>query len=125
MTPKRPINLDLKTIKMPVMAIASIFHRISGLVIFLLLPYILYLFSLTIKSQQSFETFLQQMTLPLHQLLLWGFLTALVYHLLAGIRHIMMDMGFGESVKAGRVTAWMTILLSLIISLGLGAWLCL
>ncbi|CDZ75891.1 Succinate dehydrogenase cytochrome b556 subunit [Legionella massiliensis] len=122
MNQKRPVNLDLATMKFPAMAIASILHRISGLVMFLLLPYVLYLLHLSLKSAESFGQFQQMLTSPYCKLLLWAFTVALVYHLLAGIRHMIMDLGYGESVCAGRRSAVLVIALAVILTIFLGIW---
>jgi len=119
---KRPVNLDLGTIRFPVMAIASILHRISGLVLFLLLPFILYLLSKSLGSAVSFMQMQVLLQSPFHKLLLWAFSAALVYHLLAGIRHMINDLGFGEGVKAGRQTAIWVIALAVILTIFLGIW---
>ncbi|KTD28051.1 succinate dehydrogenase cytochrome b556 subunit C [Legionella maceachernii] len=119
---KRPVNLDLGTIRFPVMAIASILHRISGLILFLLMPFILYLLSKSLSSAISFMQMQVLLQSPFHKLLLWAFSAALVYHLLAGIRHMIMDLGYGEEVKAGRQTAIWVIALAVILTIFLGIW---
>ena len=122
MNKKRPVNLDLGSMKFPPMAIASVLHRISGVVLFLLLPVMLFLFA---KSMHSEETFVQMKTMlthPGYKLVLWAFGAALIYHLLAGIRHLLMDMGFGEHRCAGRRTAVLVIVLAVILTIFLGIW---
>ncbi|KTD33143.1 succinate dehydrogenase cytochrome b556 subunit C [Legionella nautarum] len=122
MNQKRPVNLDLGTIKFPAMAIASILHRISGLVLFLLLPFILYLLSKSLNSDVSFMQMQILLQSPFYKLLLWVFSAALVYHILAGIRHMIMDLGYGEEVKEGRQTAIWVIALAVILTIFLGIW---
>lgn len=122
MNQKRPVNLDLGTIKFPVMAIASILHRISGLVLFLLLPFILYLLSKSLNNAVSFMQMQNLLQSPFYKLLLWVFSAALVYHILAGIRHMVMDLGYGEEVKEGRQTAIWVIALAVILTIFLGIW---
>ncbi|KTD07427.1 succinate dehydrogenase, cytochrome b556 subunit [Legionella jamestowniensis] len=122
MNQKRPINLDLGTMKFPPMAIASILHRISGLVLFLLMPAMLYFLALSLQSVNSFMELQQKLAHPFHKLVLWAFSAALVYHLLAGIRHLLMDLGYGEHLKSGRRSAIFVIVLSIILTLLLGIW---
>lgn len=122
MNHKRPINLDLVTIKFPVMAIASLLHRISGLVIFLLLPVIICFFNLSVKNPESFLQLKNTLANPVNKLILWGFSVAIIYHLLAGIRHMIMDLGYGESLCAGRRSAIVVISLSVILTIFLGIW---
>ncbi|KTD26094.1 succinate dehydrogenase, cytochrome b556 subunit [Legionella israelensis] len=122
MNEKRPVNLALLTLKYPPMAIASILHRISGIVLFLLMPAVLYFLAKSLSSEEAFhET--QSLLAQLHwKLLLWAFCAALIYHLLAGIRHMVMDLGFGESLEAGRNSALAVIILTIILTILLGLW---
>lgn len=120
MNQKRPVNLALTTLKYPPMAIVSILHRISGLMLFLLMPFMLYLLALSLKNADSFDR-LQDACC---KLLLWAFGAALLLHLIAGIRHLLMDMGFGEQLEAGRRSAVAVMVLAavLIILLGIRIW---
>tara|TARA_Y100001934_G_C12317835_1_gene758480 strand:+ start:1132 stop:1506 length:375 start_codon:yes stop_codon:yes gene_type:complete len=120
---KRPVNLDLTTLSFPPMAIASILHRISGVVLFVLLPVIGYFFYLSLESAANFAVLQNYMQKIPIKLLLIAFISALTYHLLAGIRHILMDLGLGEHLHASRNSALMTIIASAILSIGLGIWL--
>ncbi|MBX9703144.1 MAG: succinate dehydrogenase, cytochrome b556 subunit [Silvanigrellaceae bacterium] len=122
MNKKRPINLDLGTMKFPAMAIASILHRVSGTVLFLLLPMILYFLSLSLKNAQSFLHLQEMVAAPRFKILLWVFGAALIYHLTAGIRHLLMDLGVGEGLPAGRYSALLVIGLSIVLTLLLGVW---
>ena len=122
MNNKRPVNLDFGSLKYPPMAIASILHRISGLVLFLLMPMMLYFLSLSLPSAESFDQLQTLLTRPYHKLLLWVFSAALIYHILAGIRHLLMDMGIGEQVGVGRQTANIVIILAIILIIFLGLW---
>jgi succinate dehydrogenase / fumarate reductase cytochrome b subunit len=119
---KRPVNLDLGSLKYPPMAIASILHRISGLVLFLLLPFMLYFLSLSLRSAESFDKLQTLLSCSYSKLLLWVFSAALIYHLLAGIRHMLMDIGFGEQVNVGRSSAIFVIVLAIILTILLGVW---
>lgn len=122
MNQKRPVNLDLRSLKYPPMAIASILHRLSGLALFLLMPVMLYFLSLSLHSPQSFGQLQMTLERPGNKLLLWAFATALVYHLLAGIRHMLMDIGLGEELPAGRQSAVAVIALAIILAIVLGIW---
>jgi len=118
----RPVNLDLMTMKFPPMAIASILHRISGIVLFLLMPFVLYFLEWSLISSEAF----MQVTFTLKQLhwafLLWALGTALIYHFLAGIRHMLMDVGLGEHLESGRRSAMTVIVLTAVLSILLGIW---
>lgn len=122
MNQKRPVNLDLATLKFPAMAIASILHRISGVILFLLLPFVLYFVDKSLANEAAFAEVKMTLAHPLWKLLIWGFGAALIYHLLAGFRHLMMDVGYGEHVKSGRRSAIMVITASILLTLLLGIW---
>ncbi|STY28155.1 succinate dehydrogenase, cytochrome b556 subunit [Legionella wadsworthii] len=122
MNKKRPVNLDLGSLKYPPMAIASILHRISGVVLFVLLPIMLCLFSESMQSEQAFAQVKTWLTQPAYKMVVWAFGAAMIYHLLAGIRHLLMDMGFGEHLESGRRSAVLVIILAIILSIFLGFW---
>ena len=119
----RPVNLDLTSLKFPVMAIVSILHRISGLVLFLLFPCLLYIAHLSFHSESGFHEAGKLMSHPLSRGLLWIFMAALVYHFFAGIRHIVMDLGVGDGLPVGRRTAWLILALALVFIILVGIWL--
>ena len=119
---KRPVNLDLSSLKYPPMAIVSILHRISGLVLFLLLPMMLYFLSLSLRSAASFDDLQTILACAYTKLLLWVFSSALIYHVMAGIRHMLMDLGWGEQLVTGRRSAVTLIILSIILTVLLGVW---
>lgn len=119
---KRPVNLDLTTLVFPPMAIASILHRISGVVLFLLFPYMLYLLDLSLRDVSGFTETQILFANPYHKILLWAFLSSAWYHVIAGVRHMVMDCGFLESLEEGRLTAIVVILLGVVGILGLGVW---
>lgn len=120
----RPVNLDLGSLKFPPMAIASILHRISGLALFLLLPLMMYFLSVSLVSLSSFDQLQIMLAKSYNKLLLWAFSTALIYHVLAGFRHIVMDMGWGEQLETARRSAITVIFLAIIFAISLGVWIC-
>ena len=122
MNNKKPINLDLSTLKFPPMAIASILHRIAGVVMFLLLPIMLYFFGCSLHSAASFAHLKAEFLNPYVKLILWGFSSAFVYHLIAGIRHLFMDLGHGETLIQARRSAVFVVALAVISAIGLGVW---
>ena len=117
---KRPINLELTSFSYPPMMIVSILHRISGVVLFLLLPVMLYFFSLSLQSEVSFSQLQVKLGESVYKFLLWSFGAALIYHVLAGIRHLVMDYGWAESLVMARRSAQLVIMLALILMLFFG-----
>lgn len=122
MNQKRPVNLDLTSMKFPVMAIVSILHRVSGVILFFLFPLVLYCLQYSLQSALAFDALSDFLASPLMRLLLWLFSAALAYHFFAGLRHLLMDLGYGESLEAGRRSAILVLVLSVIATLLLGIW---
>ena len=122
MNDKRPVNLDLSTIKFPVTAIASITHRVTGVAIFLALPILLWMLDRSLASPESFADLKELMTSPLVKLVVWAILAVLLYHLVAGIRHLVMDAGVGERLEGGRRGAKLVFIISVVLILLVGGW---
>jgi succinate dehydrogenase / fumarate reductase, cytochrome b subunit len=120
---ERPVNLDLFKFKFPVMAIVSVLHRISGVVIFLFIPFMLYILHQSLISQTSFEAIQNCLQHPVAKIFVGLMLAAVLFHLIAGIRHLMMDLGFAEGRQAGRFTAWLVISIAAIVIILMGVWL--
>jgi succinate dehydrogenase / fumarate reductase cytochrome b subunit len=119
---KRPVNLDLSTIKFPVTAIASITHRVTGVAIFLALPILLWMLDRSLASPESFADLKELMTSPLVKLVVWAILAVLRYHLGAGIRHLIMDAGVGETLEGGQRGAKLVFIISVVLILLVGGW---
>jgi len=123
-TTPRPVHLDLTKMKFPPMAIVSIMHRISGVLLFLLLPFVLYLLHTSLQSQESFTQLLSFTALPLTKFLVWILISAASFHFFAGVRHMIMDCGFGEQLKTAKITAYFIFILEIIAMIFAGVWLC-
>lgn len=123
MKQQRPKNLNLFTIHFPIPAIVSILHRISGVILFLLIPFILWVLNFSLSSSENFDRLANFLSNPFVKIIIWLLLAAFIYHMIAGIRHLFMDMGVGETLKSGRIGAQLTILISLIIIMLTGIWL--
>lgn len=113
---KPPVFLDLWLIKMPPAALASIGHRVSGIIIALAVPFLIYLLDLSLASQEDFNTatLLMESTgaKALIFLLLWGF----IHHLYAGIRFLFTDIHVGVNRASARLTALIVLVASPITS---------
>lgn len=120
MKTKRPINLALTTIRFPSTAIASILHRVSGFAVFLLVPFLLWMLHASLYSQQSFENLKDILAYPVMTLLLWALLAGLIYHFLAGIRHLLMDAHIGETVSGAKKSAYLVIIGSIVLFIIVG-----
>lgn len=122
MPKKRPKNLSLMTMKFPVTAISSILHRASGFILFLLIPFFLWGFALSM-TPDGFTRLQAGQNCWVMKFVEWFLLSGLIYHLVAGIRHLCMDMGHFEEKISGRVSAWVVIVISAILIIVAGGWL--
>lgn len=122
MKDNRPVNLNLFAFKFPLPAITSILHRISGVILFLGTAVLLYLLDLSLQSPQGFAQVTDLLAAPLTKLLVWAILAGLMYHLIAGVKHLIMDLGIGETLQGGRTGAVITLVLSVIAIAATGVW---
>ncbi|WP_237361243.1 succinate dehydrogenase cytochrome b556 subunit [Vibrio marisflavi] len=112
----RPVNLDLQTIHFPITAIASILHRISGVITFVAIGILLWLLSISLSSPFGFVEAYNIVNGFFVKLILWGILTALSYHIVGGIRHLLMDLGHFEELESGTKSAKVAFVLTIILS---------
>jgi succinate dehydrogenase / fumarate reductase cytochrome b subunit len=123
MTKRRPTFFDLRSIRLPVTAVASILHRLAGVVLLLGLPLAVGLLEYSLRSPGHFEAVRQGLASPLAKLLVVACCWALLHHLLAGVRHLAMDLHLGESRVAGRRSAWLVLGAGPVLTVLLGIWL--
>ena len=102
---QRPINLDISTMKLPITAYASISHRVSGVLLFASSILMVWALDASLESEESFDQLAVLLSSSLVKVILWAVLVVLTYHALAGIRHLIMDMGFGEDFEGGALGA--------------------
>jgi succinate dehydrogenase / fumarate reductase cytochrome b subunit len=119
----RPVNLDIKTLQLPITAYASILHRITGLLLCLGVLGLLWVFARSLESEAEFLEVRALMGSAPAKLLIFLVLIPFVYHLLAGVRHLIMDAGVGESFEGGVRGARLVFAFSLILIVALGGWL--
>jgi len=119
---------DLPTYRLPAAGIVSILHRISGAVMFLLLPLIVWLFDTSVSSEISFAKFKAAFNVGIGiapgwfvKLLVLALIWAYLHHLIAGVRHLYMDVQHAVSKEFGKSSAIVTLVLSLGLTAVLGA----
>jgi len=116
---QRPVYLDLSEIKLPKAAIMSIIHRISGVLMVLLLPAVLYLLQVSLSGPAGYQKISQFFDSSLVQLLFyivcWGF----THHFMAGIRFLLIDLKIGLYRPAYGFIARLVLYTSPLIALGL------
>ncbi len=103
---KRPVFLDLTRIDMPVMAVLSFAHRVTGVLLFLSIPFVIYLLGLSLSSPQGYETVTSLFDSGLFRLGVLIILWCFSHHFFAGIRYFMLDLDIGVNVITGRRSAW-------------------
>ena len=82
----------------------------------------LYALSKSLGSEEGFAEVKACLTSPLAKFVAWGLLSALLYHLVAGIRHLIMDMGIGETLEGGKLGSKIVLVVSTIVIVLLGVW---
>ncbi|KMV30689.1 succinate dehydrogenase cytochrome b556 subunit [Photobacterium swingsii] len=116
----RPVNLDLQTIRFPLTAIASIVHRVSGVITFVSISILLWLLNMSLSSPEGFASAADIVDSFFVKFVLWGILTALFYHIVVGIRHLLMDMGYFEEMETGIASAKVSFAITAVLSVFAG-----
>jgi succinate dehydrogenase / fumarate reductase cytochrome b subunit len=106
-TQRRPVFFDLIQIQMPVGALTSIVHRITGILLAIGTPLAVYILDLSLQSQQAYAQVMRLADSGAFKGAAIVFIWALAHHLLAGIRHLLMDADVGSRLPAARRSAWM------------------
>lgn len=122
MNKNRPVNLDLSTIKLPLPALVSITHRISGMIMLGGIVLLVWMLDASLASEESFVALQDLLAHPLFKFVLWAVLSALAYHLVMGVRHIVMDLGFGESLAGGTLSAKIAVVVAAVLIVAAGGW---
>jgi succinate dehydrogenase / fumarate reductase cytochrome b subunit len=111
------------TIKLPITAYASILHRISGAILFFGIVVLLWGLDKSLASEQGFAEVKECLSGGFAKLVVWGLLSALIYHLLAGIRHLLMDLGMaGHTLEAGKLGSKAVLVIAAVLILLAGVW---
>ncbi|MEQ9886842.1 succinate dehydrogenase cytochrome b556 subunit [Pectobacterium zantedeschiae] len=115
---QRPVNLELQTIQFPVTAIASILHRVSGVITFVAVGILLWLLGTSLSSEEGFLRAAEIMDSFIVKFIVWGILVALAYHIVGGIRHLLMDFGYiEEELAAGKRSANISFIITVVLSI--------
>ncbi len=121
MRPRRGYSLDLLHLHLPVGGWVSILHRASGALLALLVPCLLYALMLSLRSAEDHARLLAFLSggpgRALGLVVLW----AALHHLLAGLRHLGLDIGWGEGRRRARQTAWASLAAAAGLALAIGA----
>jgi succinate dehydrogenase / fumarate reductase cytochrome b subunit len=109
------------TYRLPPAGVVSIFHRVSGGLMFILLPFILYLLDKSLYSEISFDYLKSFASHWFVKLVILGLSWAYLHHFCAGIRHLFMDFHYGLDKESGRKTAVSVLVISLLLTAAV-AW---
>lgn len=123
MSKQRPVNLDLRTIKMPITAKASILHRISSVVLWVGMVFFLPAIYFSLQSESSYQMIIDLVTGNFFaQFVCWGLLTAYGYYTAATLKHIIQDMGHFEELESGKQIATVVLIIGVLLSVVWGIW---
>ncbi len=125
MKTSRPVSLTLNPFKFswPFTALASIVHRITGAALFIMLLDGLYLLQMALSSPQGFAEAQQWLAVPWVKVFVFLTLIGLLYHILAGIKHMLLDFHIGDTYAAAKLASQVVVVLTIVAMVPLGAWL--
>jgi succinate dehydrogenase / fumarate reductase cytochrome b subunit len=114
----RPKYLNLVAIRLPLPALVSILHRLSGAFMFLVgIPLLLWFLQRSLASAQGFEAAMRPLTAPLGKLILLALAWSYLFHLLAGLRHLVLDLHIGIDLHSARMSSAAVLVLSVLLAL--------
>jgi succinate dehydrogenase / fumarate reductase cytochrome b subunit len=122
MSSDRPVNLDLTTFRFPITAIASILHRVSGVILFFGSFILMALLGMSLDNEAGFADALALLDNGFVAFIIWGVLAALAYHFVAGVKHLFMDMGYGETLETGPIFAKISMASAVVLMVLAGVW---
>ena len=122
LTNKRPVYLNLFKIKLPLMGMVSFAHRISGILLFLAIPFGVYLLHLSTVSAAGFDEVIILLDSPLVKLINTSLIWSISHHFFAGIRFLLMDVELGVEKQSAINSAKLVVLLELVATLILLYW---
>jgi len=103
---KRPKFLNLFAIHLPVAGVTSFAHRISGALLVLAIPALIYLFGLSVHDAEGYATVLAMFNSGLAKIVYTLLAWSIAHHILAGIRFLLMDVDVGEQLVMAKASAW-------------------
>jgi succinate dehydrogenase / fumarate reductase, cytochrome b subunit len=119
----RPVYLSLTQFRWPVAAIASISHRVTGVLLFVAPAYLLWLLGMAVESPAGFDRAAGMLAEPLAKLAMIALLATLAFHIFAGFKHLVMDFHHWDSLEGGRRGAIGVFVLTAVATVLAGVWL--
>lgn len=114
---KRPKFLNLFAIHLPVTGVTSFAHRVSGALMILAIPGVIFLFGQSLRNQAGFDASINVLHSWALKLVLSLLAWTLAHHILAGIRFLLLDINVGDSLAAARTTAWLVNIAGIVVFL--------
>jgi succinate dehydrogenase / fumarate reductase cytochrome b subunit len=114
---------QLRTYRLPTAGLVSILHRVSGVLLFVMLPVLLRMFELSLKTESTYERFRMAASNVVVKLVLLAVIWAILHHLVAGIRYLALDLHIGIAKEPARKSALLVLAVSLALTLLVGLWL--
>ena len=108
--------------RLPVTAWASIAHRASGVFLFVGMAVLIWALDASLASPESFASLQEWLTSPIAKLVIWAVVAGLIYHSLAGIKHLIMDFGLGETMEGGILGVRLVVIGSVLLIVLAGVW---
>lgn len=108
--------------RLPITAWASITHRASGVFLFVGMAVLIWMLDASLKSPESFDAMVGVLASPLVKLVLWAIFAGLIYHTVAGIKHLVADFGIGETMEGGVLGARIVFVVSAVLIVLGGLW---
>ena len=117
-----PVFLNLAQIRFPIGAIASIAHRVSGVLLIIAQPVGAVLLDTSLRDEAGFASVRDLISSPLAVVAAGVLVWALVHHVLAGIRHLLMDVGIGGELERARASARLVLIAAPALAVFLLSW---
>lgn len=108
--------------RLPLTAWTSITHRASGVFLFAGMAVLIWALDASLASPESFASLQECLASPLAKLVIWAVVAGLIYHSVAGVRHLVMDLGIGETMQGGTLSAKVVLAVSALLIVLAGVW---
>ncbi len=117
----RPKYVDINLLHLPIPGLVSIFHRVTGVAMFLfLIPALLFVLQCTLGSEDGFNRWKSFFSEPMVKLILLGFVWSYMHHFFAGIRYLLLDLHIGIALEPARFSAKAVLVLGLLATVLIG-----
>jgi succinate dehydrogenase / fumarate reductase cytochrome b subunit len=119
---KRPVYLNLLKIRLPIGGVISITHRVTGVILVLLLPIAIYLLHISLQSEAAFDKTVRLIGSLAGRIVVLAVVWMFAQHFFSGIRHLLMDIDVGVDREPARRSAWASVAASVVTLILVGLW---